>query len=181
MKVKAKIMDEKKITSTLKRLSMEIIERNRNLKETVIIGIRTRGVVIGKRILDIIKKQEKINLDFGILDITLYRDDLSKIGPNPIVKGTEINFDVTDKNIILVDDVLFSGRTVRAALDSIMDFGRPNNVQLLVLIDRGHRELPIQADYIGKVLPTSKREIVEVKLKEIDGIDEVLIVEEEGI
>ena len=181
MKIKARIMDSKKIATTIKRLAMEIVERNRNLKETAIIGIRTRGVFIGKRILEIIEKQEGETLDFGVLDITLYRDDLSKIGPNPIVKGTEINFDVTDKDIILVDDVLFSGRTVRAALDSIMDFGRPKTIQLLVLIDRGHRELPIQADYIGKVLPTSKREIIEVKLKEVDGMDEVIIVEEEGI
>jgi pyrimidine operon attenuation protein/uracil phosphoribosyltransferase len=181
MKIKARIMDSKKIATTIKRLSMEIVERNRNLEEIAIIGIRTRGVIIGKRILETIEKNEGVKIDFGILDITLYRDDLSKIGPNPIVKGTEINFDVTGKNIILIDDVLFSGRTVRAALDSIMDFGRPKAIQLLVLIDRGHRELPIQADYTGKVLPTSKREIVEVRVKEIDEIDEVLIVEEEGI
>lgn len=180
MKVKAKVMDQRKISSTLKRLAMEVIERNRELENVAIVGIRTRGVVIGERILKLIKKLEDIKLDFGILDITLYRDDLSTIGPNPIVKGTEIDFDVTGRDIILVDDVLFSGRTVRAALDSIVDFGRPKTIQLLVLIDRGHRELPIQADYVGKTLPTSKREIVEVRLKEIDGIDEVLIVEEEG-
>ena len=180
MKVKARVMDQRKIASTLKRLAMEVIERNRELENVAIVGIRTRGVVIGERILKLIKKLEDIKLDFGILDITLYRDDLSTIGPNPIVKGTEIDFDVTGRDIILVDDVLFSGRTVRAALDSIVDFGRPKTIQLLVLIDRGHRELPIQADYVGKTLPTSKREIVEVRLKEIDGIDEVLIVEEEG-
>ncbi len=180
MKVKAKVMDQRKITSTLKRLAMEVIERNRELKNAAIIGIRTRGVIIGERILKLIEKLEGIKLDFGILDITLYRDDLSTIGPNPVVKGTEIDFDVTGRDIILVDDVLFSGRTVRAALDSIIDFGRPKTIQLLVLIDRGHRELPIHADYVGKTLPTSKREIVEVRLKEIDGSDEVLIVEEEG-
>ena len=181
MKVKARIMDSKKIATTVKRLAMEIVERNRDLSKTAIVGIRTRGVILGKRILETIEKNEGVKLDFGILDITLYRDDLSTIGPNPVVKGTEINFDVTGKDIILVDDVLFSGRTVRAALDSIIDFGRPKTIQLMVLIDRGHRELPIQADYIGKVLPTSKREIVEVRVKEIDGTDEVLIVEEEGI
>ncbi len=180
MKVKAKVMDQRKISSTLKRLAMEVIERNRDLNNTAIVGIRTRGVIIGERILKLIEKLEGVKLNFGILDITLYRDDLSTIGPNPVVKGTEIDFDVTGKDIILVDDVLFSGRTVRAALDSIIDFGRPNTIQLLVLIDRGHRELPIHADYVGKTLPTSKREIVEVRLKEIDGSDEVLIVEEEG-
>ncbi len=180
MKVKARVMDQRKIASTLKRLAMEVIERNRELENVAIVGIRTRGVIIGERILKLIEKLEGAKLDFGILDITLYRDDLSTIGPNPIVKGTEIDFDVTGRDIILVDDVLFSGRTVRAALDSIVDFGRPKTIQLLVLIDRGHRELPIQADYIGKTLPTSKREIVEVRLKEIDGSDEVLIVEEEG-
>ncbi len=180
MKVKARVMEQRKIASTLKRLAMEVIERNRELENVAIVGIRTRGVIIGERILKLIEKLEGAKLDFGILDITLYRDDLSTIGPNPIVKGTEIDFDVTGRDIILVDDVLFSGRTVRAALDSIVDFGRPKTIQLLVLIDRGHRELPIQADYIGKTLPTSKREIVEVRLKEIDGSDEVLIVEEEG-
>ncbi len=180
MKVKARVMDQRKIASTLKRLAMEVIERNRELENVAIVGIRTRGVIIGERILKLIEKTENIKLDFGILDITLYRDDLSTIGPNPVVKGTEIDFDVTGRDIILVDDVLFSGRTVRAALDSIIDFGRPKTIQLLVLIDRGHRELPIQADYVGKTLPTSKREIVEVRLKEIDGSDEVLIVEEEG-
>ncbi len=179
MKIKAKIMDERKVKKTLKRLALEVIEKNRNPKELAIIGIRTRGVYIGKRIHEIIEKEENIKIPFGILDITLYRDDLSVIGPNPLVKATEINFDVNDKNIILVDDVLFTGRTIRAALSSIIDFGRPKRVQLLVLIDRGHREFPICADFIGKTLPTMRREIVDVRVKEVDGADEVLIIEKE--
>ncbi|OPZ62404.1 MAG: Bifunctional protein PyrR [Candidatus Aminicenantes bacterium ADurb.Bin508] len=179
MKIKAKIMDSRKIAAALKRLAMEVVERNHDLKNTAIVGIRTRGVFLGERIQKMIEKSEGVTLPLGILDITLYRDDLSTVGPHPLVKGTEIPFDVSGKDIILVDDVLFSGRTVRAALDSIVDFGRPNSIQLLVLIDRGHRELPIQADYVGKILPTSRRENVELKLKETDGADEVRIVEEE--
>ncbi len=179
MKIKAKIMDSKKIKKTVKRLALEVIEKNRAPEELAIIGIRTRGVFLGKRIHKIIEDEEKIEIPFGILDITLYRDDLSTVGPNPLVKATEINFDVTGKNIVLVDDVLFTGRTIRAALSSIIDFGRPKRVQLLVLIDRGHRELPVCADFVGKVLPTMRKEIVEVKFKETDGKDEVLIIEKE--
>ena len=158
---------------------MEVGERNHDLKNTAIVGIRTRGVFLGERIQKMIYNIYFVTLPLGILDITLYRDDLSTVGPHPLLKEKEIPFDVSGKDIILVDDVLFSGRTVRAALDSIVDFGRPNSIQLLVLIDRGHRELPIQADYVGKILPTSRRENVELKLKETDGADEVRIVEEE--
>jgi len=178
MRIKKQVMNSKQISATLNRLSMEIIERNTNLSNLAIVGIRTRGVPVGHRIQNLIYENQKVKLPFGILDITLYRDDLSKIGPHPLVKETEINFDVSGKDIILVDDVLFSGRTVRAALDSIIDFGRPSTIQLLVLIDRGHRELPICADHIGKKIATTKKELVKVKLKEIDGEDKILIAEE---
>lgn len=176
-KIKAKIMDERKIQRALNRLAMEIIERNKDLGNIVIIGIRTRGVHLAYRLAKIIKELEGIDIPVGILDITLYRDDLSLLGPQPIVKKTEINFSVDDKDVVLVDDVLFTGRTVRAAMDSIIDLGRPRTIQLAVLIDRGHRELPIRADYVGKILPTSRRELVNVMLKEEDGSDQVLITE----
>ncbi len=176
-KIKAKIMDARKIKRALNRITMEILERNRDLGNVVIIGIRTRGIYLAQRIAEIIKEIEKINIPVGILDITLYRDDFSALHPQPVVKKTEINFPVENKDVLLVDDVLFTGRTVRAAMDSLIDLGRPKTIQLAVLIDRGHRELPIRADYVGKFLPTSRREIVKVHLKEIDGQDEVLITE----
>ncbi|MCP2520584.1 bifunctional pyr operon transcriptional regulator/uracil phosphoribosyltransferase PyrR [Candidatus Aminicenantes bacterium AC-335-B20] len=176
-KIKAKIMDARKIKRALNRITMEILERNRDLDNVVIIGIRTRGIYLAQRIADIIKEIEKIEVPVGILDITLYRDDFSALHPQPVVKKTEINFPVENKDVVLVDDVLFTGRTVRAAMDSLIDLGRPKTIQLAVLIDRGHRELPIRADYVGKFLPTSRREIVKVHLKEIDGQDEVLITE----
>ncbi len=178
-KVKAKIMDARRISRVITRLSVEILERNREIENLVLVGIRTRGVFIAQRIQAVIKKIEGVEVPLGILDITLYRDDIPTKGIQPEVKGTEIPFSVDDKDLVLVDDVLFTGRTVRAAMDSIMDLGRPRTIQLAVLIDRGHRELPIQADYVGKVLPTSKRERVRVKLKEYDGVDEVLITEPE--
>lgn len=176
-KIKARVMDSRKIKRVLERITTEIIERNRDLKNLVIIGIRTRGIYIGKRISKLIKNAENIDIPVGVLDITLYRDDFSELEAQHMVKKTEIDFSVTDKNVILVDDVLFTGRTIRAAMDSLIDLGRPKTIQLLVLIDRGHRELPIRADYVGKYLPTSRREIVHVKLKEIDDKDEVLITE----
>ncbi|MCD6454997.1 MAG: bifunctional pyr operon transcriptional regulator/uracil phosphoribosyltransferase PyrR [Candidatus Aminicenantes bacterium] len=178
-KVKARIMDARRISRVISRLATEILERNRYIENLALIGIRTRGVFLAGRIREAIKKMEGIELPMGILDITLYRDDIPTKGIQPEVKGTEIMFPVDDKDIILVDDVLFTGRTIRAAMDSIMDLGRPRTIQLAVLIDRGHRELPIQADYVGKVLPTSKHERVKVRLKEVDGIDEVLITEPE--
>lgn len=174
-------MDTRKIKRVLHRMTTEIIERNRNLKNVVIIGIRTRGIYLGKRISNLIKKLENIEIPVGVLDITLYRDDFSELEAQHMVKKTEINFSVTEKDVLLVDDVLFTGRTIRAAMDSLIDLGRPKTIQLLVLIDRGHRELPIRADYVGKFLPTSKRELVQVRLKEIDEIDEVLITEPVGI
>jgi pyrimidine operon attenuation protein/uracil phosphoribosyltransferase len=180
-KIKARIMDTPKIKRALYRMTTEIIERNRNLKNLVIVGIRTRGIYIGKRISKLIKEFEKVDVPVGVLDITLYRDDFSELEAQHMVKKTEIDFSVAKKDVLLVDDVLFTGRTIRAAMDSLIDLGRPKTIQLLVLIDRGHRELPIRADYAGKFLPTSKREIVQVRLKEIDSGDEVLITEPPGI
>jgi pyrimidine operon attenuation protein/uracil phosphoribosyltransferase len=176
-KIKAKVMDTRRIKRAIHRMTTEIIERNRNLKNLVIVGIRTRGIYLGKRISKLIKEMEKVDIPVGVLDITLYRDDFSKIEAQHMVRKTEINFSVAKKDILLVDDVLFTGRTIRAAMDSLIDLGRPKSIQLLVFIDRGHRELPIRADYVGKFLPTSKRELVQVKLKEIDNSDEVLIAE----
>ena len=180
-KIKARIMDSRKIKRVLQRMTTEIIERNRNLKNLVIVGIRTRGIYISKRICSLIKNLEKVDIPVGVLDITLYRDDFSEIEAQHMVKKTEIDFSVEKKDVLLIDDVLFTGRTIRAAMDSLIDLGRPKTIQLLVLIDRGHRELPIRADYVGKFLPTSKREVVQVKLKEIDETDEVLITEPPGI
>jgi pyrimidine operon attenuation protein/uracil phosphoribosyltransferase len=176
-KIKAKIMDARRIKRALHRMVTEIIERNRDMKSIVIVGIRTRGIYLGKRIAKMIKEMEGIKIPTGVLDITLYRDDFSELEAQHMVKKTEIDFSVGNKEILLVDDVLFTGRTIRAAMDSLFDLGRPKSIQLFVLIDRGHRELPIRADYVGKFLPTSKREIVQVHLKEIDDIDEVLITE----
>lgn len=176
-KIKARVMDARKIKRSIQRMTTEITERNRNLKNLVIIGIRTRGVHLAKRLNKLIKTQEGVDVPIGVLDITLYRDDFSELEGQHMVKKTEIDFSVAKKDILLVDDVLFTGRTIRAAMDSLIDLGRPKTIQLLVLIDRGHRELPIRADYVGKVLPTSKREIVQVHLKEIDETDEVLITE----
>lgn len=180
-KIKARVMDSRKIKRAIQRMTTEIIERNRNLKNLVIVGIRTRGIYLGKRISKLIKELEKRDIPVGVLDITLYRDDFSELEAQHMVKKTEINFSVAKKDVLLVDDVLFTGRTIRAAMDSLIDLGRPKTIQLLVLIDRGHRELPIRADYVGKFLPTSKREVVQVQLKEIDKIDEVLITEPPGM
>jgi len=176
-KIKARVMDAGKIKRSLDRMTTEILERNRNLKNLVIVGIRTRGIYLGKRISQQIKELEKIDIPLGVLDITLYRDDFAELETQHMVQKTEIDFPISKKDILLVDDVLFTGRTIRAAMDSLFDLGRPQSIQLLVLIDRGHRELPIRADYMGKVLPTSRREIVQVKLMEIDETDEVLITE----
>lgn len=180
-KIKARIMDSRKIKRAIHRMITEITERNRNLKNLVIVGIRTRGVFLGKRIAKLIKELENVDVPTGVLDITLYRDDFSELEAQHMVKKTEISFSVKKKDVLLIDDVLFTGRTIRAAMDSLMDLGRPKTIQVLVLIDRGHRELPIRADYVGKFLPTSKKEIVHVQFKEIDDIDEVLIAEPAGI
>jgi len=176
-KIKAKIMDAGKIRRCLYRMATEIIERNRNLKNLVIVGIRTRGIYVGKRIAQIIKEMEGVEVPVGVLDITAYRDDISAMETGHMVKKTRIDFPPAKKDVLLVDDVLFTGRTIRAAMEGLFKMGRPQTVQLLILIDRGHRELPIRADYVGKVLPTSRREIVQVHLREVDDGDEVLITE----
>jgi len=175
---KTVVMAENEIRRTLIRIAHEIVEKNKGVDNLALIGIKTRGVFLAKRLSQEIFKIEKKEIPVGTLDITLYRDDLSLIARQPLVLKTEIPFDVSRKKIVLIDDVLYTGRTIRAAMDAIVDLGRPQVIQLAVLIDRGHRELPIRADYIGKNLPTSKKEIVKVKLKEIDGEDKVGIMNE---
>jgi pyrimidine operon attenuation protein/uracil phosphoribosyltransferase len=170
------IMNGQSIESTLTRISHEIIEYNIDTSEIAIVGIRTRGEYLANRLVAIIGKMKGVKLPLGLLDITLYRDDLMDADSQPVVHETKIDFDVSTKHIILVDDVLYTGRTIRAALNAFIDFGRPKSIQLAVLIDRGHRELPIRADYVGKNIPTSQRETVIVKLNEIDKQDQVLVV-----
>ena len=175
MKEKAKLMDEKAIGRAITRISHEIIERNKGIEDVVLVGIKTRGVPIADRIGKKIEQFEGTIVHTGEIDITLYRDDLNKIDMDPVVKGSNIEFSIDDKIVILVDDVLYTGRTVRSALDAIIDIGRPKAIQLAVLVDRGHRELPIRADYVGKNVPTSKDEIISVKLSETDSEDSVTI------
>ena len=172
------IMDKEDITRALTRIAHEILEKNRGCGDIVVIGIRTRGAPLAQRVADSIRKIEGKEVPVGTLDITLYRDDL--FTRLPVVRKTEIPFDMTDKRVILVDDVLFTGRTIRAALDALIDFGRPECIQLAVLVDRGHRELPIRPDFVGKNIPTSKNERVVVKVKEADGEDRVFIRRGEG-
>lgn len=177
MKEKAQLMDEKAMARAITRVSHEIIEKNKGVEDVVLVGIKTRGVPIANRIAKKIESIEGVSVNTGEIDITLYRDDLKKIDVDPVINGSNINFDINDKVVILVDDVLYTGRTVRAALDAIMDIGRPNAIQLAVLVDRGHRELPVRADYVGKNAPTSKHEVISVMLKEIDEQDSVTIKE----
>ncbi|MDP2959933.1 MAG: bifunctional pyr operon transcriptional regulator/uracil phosphoribosyltransferase PyrR [candidate division Zixibacteria bacterium] len=172
------IMDEKTIRRILIRIAHEIIERNKGAENLGIIGIKTRGAYLAERLAKLIQGIEEVEVPLGFMDITLYRDDIQTKLDQPIVQKTEIMFDVANKIIILVDDVLFTGRTIRAALDQIIDFGRPKLIQLAVLIDRGHRELPIRADYIGKNIPTALNEQVKVKLKEFNGEDSVSLEKE---
>lgn len=172
---KAQIMNEIEITRAISRIAHEIIEKNKGIDNVVLIGIQRRGVPLAKRIAKKIVEVENKAVSVGILDITFYRDDLSMLSQHPVINATEIYFPVNDKIIILVDDVLYTGRTVRAAIDAIMDLGRPKMIQLAALIDRGHRELPIRADYIGKNVPTSRNELVNVLLTEIDGENKVTI------
>lgn len=174
---KAKIMDEKAIGRAITRISHEIIERNKGIENVVLIGIKTRGVPVARRIADKIESIEGQRVEIGEMDITLYRDDLSKKQIDPVVNSTKIDFDITDKTVVLIDDVLYTGRTVRSALNALMDVGRPKAIQLAVLVDRGHRELPIRADYVGKNVPTSRNEIISVKLSECDNEDSVSIEE----
>ena len=173
-------MDADAMRRAIVRIAHEIIERNKGVENVVLVGIRTRGVPIAERLAAAIKEIEKVELPVGMLDITLYRDDLSTLAYNPVCHGTEIDFDVDGKTVILVDDVLYTGRTIRCALDAIIDMGRPKAIQLAVLIDRGHRELPIRADFAGKNVPTSHKEAIEVYLAEQDSVDEVAIGDVEG-
>ena len=174
---KAKLLDAEAIRRSLVRIAHEIIERNKGIERLALIGIRTRGVALAKRLAAEIRAIEDQPVPVGVLDITLYRDDLSRIAPNPVLRATDIPFDITDLRLVLVDDVLFTGRTVRAAMDALADLGRPTAIQLAVLVDRGHRELPIRADYVGKNIPTNANERVEVRLKDIDDREEVVIEE----
>ena len=171
------VMDADRIGRTLTRIAHEILERNKGVDELALVGVRTRGVPIARRIARSLKEIVGQDIPTGALDITLYRDDLMRqqVGPQPLVRRTEIPFSIDNRKILLVDDVLYTGRTTRAALDALIDFGRPKNIQLIVLVDRGHRELPIKADYVGKNLPTSPEESVQVRLQESDGSDEVVL------
>jgi len=173
----AVVMDADRIARTLTRIAHEIVERNKGVDDLALIGVRTRGVYIARRLRKTLKEITGDEVPTGALDITLYRDDLMRhaVGPQPVVRSTEIPFSIDDKKILLVDDVLYTGRTIRAALDALIDFGRPKSIQLVVLVDRGHRELPIKADYVGKNLPTSLSQSVQVHLLEVDGRDEVEI------
>jgi pyrimidine operon attenuation protein / uracil phosphoribosyltransferase len=168
-------MDADRMGRTLTRIAHEILERNRGVEELGLVGIRTRGVPIARRLARAIAEINKHEVPTGALDITLYRDDLMRhaVGPQPVVRRTEIPFSIDDRLILLVDDVLYTGRTIRAALDALIDFGRPSAIQLVALVDRGHRELPIRADYVGRNIPTSRQQSVQVHLTEIDGRDEV--------
>lgn len=174
---KTALMDADAVRRALTRIAHEIVEKNKGVADIVLVGIRTRGVPLSERIADAIQKIEEIRPPVGVLDITLYRDDLSTLDYQPIVRTTAMPVDISGKTVILVDDVLFTGRTIRSALDALMDMGRPHSIQLAVLINRGHRELPIRADYVGKNVPTSAREIVSVRLTEI-GEEERVVLEE---
>ncbi len=176
---KSRIMDSAAMKRAMRRLSTEIVETNHGAKDLYIVGVRRRGVPLAEKIVDKIEALEGERPLYGILDITLYRDDLSTVGANPIVNRTELDHDIDDKIVVLVDDVLYTGRTIRAAMDQLMDFGRPRKVQLAVLVDRGreHRELPIQADFVGKYVSTKQSEIIKVMLKEFDDVEAVGIFE----
>lgn len=176
MKEKAHIMDERAMDRALSRIAHEIIERNKGVNNVALIGIQRRGVPLAKRLAKKIKEFENQDVLVGILDITLYRDDLSMLAEHPVINGTDIPFNITGKTVVMVDDVIFTGRTARAAMDALIDLGRPTSIQFAVLIDRGHRELPIRADFVGKNVPTSKNEIVQVHVSEIDKVNKVVIV-----
>lgn len=180
LKEKTKILDKAAIDKALERMSHEIIEKASSMENTVIVGIKSRGAYLGERLADKIKAISGARPPVGALDITLYRDDLTRVSEQPVVHATEIDFGIDGKRVVLVDDVLFTGRTIRCALDALIDFGRPAEIQLAVLVDRGHRELPIRADYVGKNIPTHPGETVDVRLEESEGKDEVVVCEEAG-
>lgn len=177
---KSKVMDATAIQRALTRVAHEIIEKNKGTADLVLIGLRSRGVDLARRLSERLKEIDGVHVPVGALDITLYRDDLGKAGHHPTVRKTEITFSIENKKVVLVDDVLYTGRTTRAAMDGLMDLGRPRVIQLAVLVDRGHRELPIRADYVGKNVPTAKTEQVQVMLQEEDGVDRVVIMESTG-
>ncbi|MEK7250029.1 MAG: bifunctional pyr operon transcriptional regulator/uracil phosphoribosyltransferase PyrR [Bacteroidota bacterium] len=179
-KVKAKIIDAAGMERTITRLAHEILEKNKGASNIVIVGIRTRGEHLANRIAKKLEEVEDVKLKIGFLDITLYRDDLLGKLEQPQMKGTDILFDINGKDVVLIDDVLYTGRTIRAALDELTDIGRPRTIQLAVLVDRGHRQLPIKADFVGKNVPTSAEESIRVHLKEVDGEDEVLLMHPES-
>lgn len=170
------VLDEETIARSISRISYEIVERNRNLESLAIIGIRTGGEHLAKRLCDRIKSIENFEVPFGVIDITLYRDDLWNTSSQPTVKGTELRFPVSGRRVVLVDDILYTGRTIRAALDAIIDFGRPDRVELATLVDRGHRELPIRPDYVGKNIPTRRDEFVRARLRELGYVDGVYLI-----
>ena len=176
---KAVIADEQEVRRAILRIAHEIAERNKGTADLALVGIRRRGVPLAERIREAIHKMEGVKIPIGVLDITLYRDDLATVSPQPVVHSTELPFPVEEHTLVLVDDVLYTGRTIRAALGAIMDYGRPRAIQLAVLVDRGHRELPIRADYVGRNVPTSRREVVTVLIREEDGEDAIVIEEPE--
>ena len=178
---KKSIMTPEDIRRTLTRIAHEILERNKAVEHLILIGMHTRGVPLAKRLAANIENFDGIKIPVGALDISLYRDDLSSLNLQPIVKGTDIPTSIDGKSIVLVDDVLYTGRSTRAAMDALIDLGRPQSIQLAVLIDRGHRELPIRADYVGKNIPSSRHEEIQVQLVETDGIDEVAIISMPGV
>jgi len=174
---KKQLMSASEIDRTLVRLAHEVLEKTMDLERLAFVGIKRRGVPLAERLAAKIESLEKLKIPVGILDINLYRDDLTTIGERPVVQARQIEFPVIGKDIVLMDDVLYTGRTIRSALDALFDHGRPARVQLLVLIDRGHRELPIEARYIGRMVQTSSNEIIEVKFREVDGVEKVMLVE----
>src|SRR5574341_481238 len=177
---KAQILDQAGIQRAVTRIAHEIVDRNKGTNDLVLIGLRSRGVDLARRIAQELKIIDGADIPVGTLDVTLYRDDLGRVGLQPVVRKTEISFSINEKRVVLVDDVLYTGRTIRAALDSLIDLGRPRLIQLAVLVDRGHRELPIRADYVGKNVPTSRDQEIRVSLKEADGRDAVELIAGEG-
>ena len=177
LREKSQLMSESEIERTLVRLAHEIMEKNNGSKDLGLVGVKRRGVPLAQRLAKLIQRIEKSPVPVGTLDITLYRDDLSTVGPKPVVQKTEVGFSITDQNVILVDDVLYTGRTVRAAMDALFRQGRPKKVQLCVLIDRGHREIPVEATFVGRKVQTTEEEIIKVQLREVDDVDKVLVVE----